>query len=167
MNCPDCNNDNTSIKDTRKIEDGDTIRRRRECNRCQFRFTTYERKDWDSLRVKKSDGSTEPYNQEKVRNGIKTAVEKRPVTDETVTELANDITTELKQRDEQIIGSNTIGSLVAERLRDLDEVAYVRFVSVYKGYSNPEEFRDVLDNILADTTTEPTTQHTEPTDTQQ
>lgn len=153
MNCPDCNGNGTSIQDTRKIEDGDTVRRRRECNQCQFRFTTYERKDWDSLRVKKSDGTTEPYDQQKVRTGIEVAVEKRPVSAEKATEVADEVTAEMKTRGEQIISSDTIGAAVAERLRDLDTVAYIRFVSVYKGYSDPEDFREVLDSVLAETDT--------------
>lgn len=153
MNCPNCNNNGTSIQDTRNIEDGGAVRRRRECNRCQFRFTTYERKDWDSLRVKKSDETTEPYDQQKVRRGIEVAVEKRPVSAEKVTEIADEVTAELQGRNEQIISSSTVGAAVAERLRDLDKVAYIRFVSVYKGYSDPEDFREVLDSVLADTDT--------------
>lgn len=151
MNCPDCTTNNTSIQDTRKIENGDAVRRRRECNECGFRFTTYERKDWNSLRVKKIDGTTEPYDEEKVRSGIETAVEKRPISPETVTQVTKEITAELKNRDEQIIGSTEIGATVAEHLRELDGVAYIRFVSVYKGYSNPEDFREVLNTVLANT----------------
>ncbi len=154
MNCPNCNYNGTSILDTRKIEDGNAVRRRRECNNCEFRYTTYERKDWNSLRVKKSDGTTEPYNETKVRKGIEVAVEKRPVQAETVTELVEDITAELEARDEQMIDSDEIGAAVAERLRALDKVAYIRFVSVYQGYSDPEDFRDVLDSVLATSETE-------------
>lgn len=150
MNCPDCDHDNTSIRDTRNIENGDAVRRRRECNRCQFRFTTYERKEWESVRVKKRDGSIEPYDREKVRSGIQVAVEKRPVTTQTVTELVEAITAEIKGRDEQIVGSHVIGDAVAERLRELDKVAYVRFVSVFNGYTDPEDFKEVLDRLLAD-----------------
>lgn len=149
MNCPDCNHDDTSIQDTRTIERGDAIRRRRECNRCQFRFTTYERKEWESVRVKKRDGSIEPYDRDKVRTGVEVAVEKRPVTAQEVTELVDAVTAEIKRRDEQIVGSSVIGDIVAEKLRDLDKVAYVRFVSVYKGYTDPKDFREVLDTLLA------------------
>lgn len=153
MNCPDCGNDGTSIQDTRTIEDGNTVRRRRECIDCQFRFTTYERKDWSSLRVEKQDGTTEPYDQQKVRDGIEMAVKKRPVSADTITAITADITEELKSRNEQVINATEIGSAVATRLRDLDKVAYVRFVSVYEGYSEPEEFRDVLDSIIEDADT--------------
>lgn len=149
MNCPDCNHGDTSIQDTRTIESGDAIRRRRECNRCEFRFTTYERKEWESVRVRKRDGSLEPYNREKVRTGIEVAVEKRPVTTQKVTGLVEAVTAEIKERDEQIVESGVIGDIVAERLRDLDKVAYVRFVSVYNGYTDPTDFREVLDTLLA------------------
>jgi len=149
MNCPDCNSGGCSIRDTRKIEDGDAVRRRRECNQCGFRFTTYERKDWDTLRVKKEDGTTEPYDENKVRSGIEVAVEKRPVSDEDVSEIVDDVTAKFESQEQQVIPSVEIGAAVSEHLRDLDEVAYIRFVSVYKGYSNPEDFREVLDNVLS------------------
>ena len=150
MNCPDCDHDTTSIVDTRQTEGGETVRRRRECNQCQFRYTTYERKDWDQLRVKKSDETTELYDEQKIQHGIELAVEKRPISSRQIAEITDEITAEMKARDEQIIGSETIGAAVAERLREIDQVAFVRFVSVYRGYSDPAEFVDVLDEILAD-----------------
>ncbi len=150
MNCPDFDHGNTSIRDTRTIENGDAVGRRRECKCCQFRFTTYERKEWESVRVKKRDDSIEPYDRDKVRTGIEVAVEKRPVPAQEVTELVEAVTAEIKGRDEQIVGSGVVGEAVAERLRALDKVAYVRFVSVYKGYTDPEDFKEVLDNLLAD-----------------
>lgn len=99
--------------------------------------------------MRKRDGSLEPYNREKVRTGIEVAVEKRPVTTQKVTGLVEAVTAEIKERDEQIVESGVIGDIVAERLRDLDKVAYVRFVSVYKGYTDPTDFREVLDTLLA------------------
>jgi transcriptional repressor NrdR len=128
------------------------VRRRRECTRCQFRYTTYERKDWKQLRVKKSDGTTEPYDSQKIETGIRLAAEKRPISSEEISVLTDEITSELKTRDEQVIDSDTIGATVANRLQAIDKVAFVRFVSVYKNYSDPEEFRDVLDSILLDET---------------
>jgi len=148
MHCPDCNHENTSIPDTRTIKDGTAVRRRRECTHCGFRFTTYERTGWDSLRVKNRDGSLEPFNPDKIRRGIELAVEKRPVTPEQVTQLVEDITATVKARDERVVPSHVIGDLVVERLRELDQVAYVRFVSVYKSFSNPEDFNAVLDSLL-------------------
>jgi len=98
--------------------------------------------------VKKRDGSIEPYDQQKLRNGIARAVEKRPITDEQVTELLETIETELRARDERIVASTLIGDLVSENLRTLDKVAYIRFVSVYKAFSEPQEFLRELDAVL-------------------
>ena len=148
MNCPDCNNDRTRVLDTGPNADGDAVRRRRECQQCSFRFTTYERPEWDSLQVKKRDGNIEPYDQQKLRDGIVRAVEKRPITDEQVAELLDDIETALQTRDERIIASSLIGDLVSENLRTLDKVAYIRFVSVYKAFSEPQEFLRELDEVL-------------------
>jgi len=148
MNCPDCDNDRTRVLDTGSNTDGDTVRRRRECQRCSFRFTTYERPEWDSLQVKKRDGDIEPYDRQKLRSGIARAVEKRPITDEQVTELLETVETALRARDERIIASSLIGDLVSENLRALDQVAYIRFVSVYKAFSEPQEFLRELDAVL-------------------
>jgi transcriptional repressor NrdR len=148
MNCPDCDNDRTSVLDTGSNASGDTVRRRRECRRCSFRFTTYERPEWDSLQVKKRDGDIEPYDKEKLRNGITRAVEKRPVTDAQVTELLETVEAELQDKSERIVTSRSIGDLVSENLRTLDQVAYIRFVSVYKAFSEPQEFLRELDAVL-------------------
>lgn len=148
MNCPDCNNDRTRVLDTGTNTDGDAVRRRRECQRCSFRFTTYERPEWDSLQVKKRDGNIEPYDREKFRSGILRSVEKRPVTDEEVTELVEQVEADLEARDERIVASSLIGDLVSENLRELDKVAYIRFVSVYKAFSEPQEFLRELDTVL-------------------
>ena len=148
MNCPDCDNDRTSVLDTGSNASGDTVRRRRECCRCSFRFTTYERPEWDSLQVKKRDGDIEPYDKEKLRNGITRAVEKRPVTDAQVTELLETVEAELQDKSERIVTSRSIGDLVSENLRTLDQVAYIRFVSVYKAFSEPQEFLRELDAVL-------------------
>lgn len=143
MSCPDCSNDRTRVRDTAANTNGDAVRRRRECQRCSFRVTTYERPEWDSLQVKKRDGNIEPYDQQKVREGIIRAVKKRPVADAQVTELVDSIEAHLQTRDERIVASSLIGALVSDNLRELDKVAHVRFVSVYKGYSDPEDFRTV------------------------
>lgn len=148
MNCPDCNNDRTRVLDTETSADGDAVRRRRECQRCSFRFTTYERPEWDSLQVKKRDGNIEPYDRQKLRDGITRAVKKRPVTDAQVTELVDSIEGDLQARDERIVASSLIGDLVSENLRALDKVAYIRFVSVYKAFSEPQEFLRELDAVL-------------------
>lgn len=148
MDCPDCGHGRTKVVDTGTSGDGSTVRRRRECRRCSFRFTTYERPEWDTLQVKKRDGTIEAYDREKLRAGIERAVEKRPLDDATVTALVDDVEEELRGRETRIVASGLIGDLVADRLRDLDSVAYIRFVSVYEAFSEPEEFLRELDELL-------------------
>lgn len=150
MDCPDCGHERTSVVDTRPGEDGATVRRRRECQRCTFRFTTYERPEWETLQVKKRDGNIESFDRGKLRAGIERAVEKRPLTDDDVERLVDGVETELKDREARIVSSSLVGELVSERLRELDSVAYIRFVSVYKAFSNPEEFLGELDRVLDD-----------------
>jgi len=148
MDCPDCGNDRTRVIDTETSADGASVRRRRECQRCTFRFTTYERPEWDSLQVKKRDGTIESFDRQKLRAGIERAVEKRGVTETTVTALVDDIESELQGREARIVSSSLIGELVSENLRTLDKVAYIRFVSVYKAFSEPQEFMRELDAVL-------------------
>ena len=148
MNCPDCGNERTRVIDTGTSADGTFVRRRRECQRCSFRFTTYERPEWDSLQVKKRDGPIEPFDRAKLRAGIERAVEKRDVTEATVTNLVDDVESAMQDRETRIVPSSLIGELVSERLRDVDKVAYIRFVSVYKAFSEPEEFLRELDAVL-------------------
>jgi transcriptional repressor NrdR len=148
MNCPDCGDEQTRVIDTETSADGTSVRRRRECQRCSFRFTTYERPEWDSLQVKKRDGTIEPFNRTKLRAGIERAVEKRDVSETTVTSLVDDIEGALQDREARIVSSSLIGELVSENLRTLDKVAYIRFVSVYKAFSEPQEFLRELDAVL-------------------
>ena len=130
--------------------DATTVRRRRECRRCSFRFTTSERPEWESLQVKKRGGEIEPFDPEKLRAGVERAVEKRPVDAAAVSSLVGDVEAELERRDGRIVSTTLVGDLVSERLRELDAVAYVRFVSVYEAFSDPEEFLRELDAALED-----------------
>lgn len=148
MDCPDCGDKRTRVVDTETSADGTSVRRRRECQRCSFRFTTYERPEWDSLQVKKRDGTIEPFDRTKLRAGIERAVEKRDVSETTVTSLVDDVESTLEDRDTRIVSSSLIGELVSVRLRDVDKVAYIRFVSVYKAFSEPEEFLRELEALL-------------------
>ena len=148
MHCPDCGHDRTRVVDTGASDDGTSVRRRRECQRCSFRFTTYERPEWDRLQVKKRDGEIEPYRSEKLRAGVERAVEKRPVDEAAVDALVDDVEAALRETDTQIVTTSEIGDLVSSRLRELDSVAYIRFVSVYKAFSEPEEFLSELDAVL-------------------
>jgi len=125
-----------------------TVRRRRECRRCGFRFTTYERPEWETLQVKKRDGSIEPFERAKLRAGVERATEKRPVSDATITELVDEVADTLRERETRIVSSTLVGDAVSERLRDVDGVAYIRFVSVYRAFSDPEEFLRELDAVL-------------------
>lgn len=148
MDCPDCGHERTSVVDTRSGEDGATVRRRRECRRCAFRFTTYERPEWETLQLKKRGGNIESFDATKLRAGIERAVEKRPVTDEEIDRLVEAVEADLTDRETRIVSSSLVGELVSERLRELDSVAYIRFVSVYKAFSDPEEFLGELDRVL-------------------
>ena len=150
MDCPDCGHARTRVIDTETSADGTSIRRRRECARCEFRFTTYERPEWETLQVKKRSGEIEPFDRAKLRGGIQRAVEKRPVSEEDVTALVDAVEDDLEARDTRIVSSRTVGDLVSERLRDVDQVAYIRFVSVYEAFSDPEEFLRELDAVLSE-----------------
>jgi transcriptional repressor NrdR len=148
MDCPDCGNDRTRVVDTETSADGAAVRRRRECQRCAFRFTTYERPEWNSLQVKKRDGTIEPFDRAKLRAGIERAVEKRDVPETRVRSLVDDVESTLQDRETRIVSSGLIGERVSENLRTLDKVAYIRFVSVYKAFSEPQEFLKELDAVL-------------------
>jgi transcriptional repressor NrdR len=140
MRCPFCKVDDDRVIDTRLSEHGLVIRRRRECLGCNRRFTTYERLEEMPLRVIKKSGQREPYNRRKILDGVERAVEKRPVSAAEVESLADSLERELLDGGEREISSRVIGELVMVRLRDLDEVAYVRFASVYREYKALKEF---------------------------
>lgn len=148
MNCPDCGDERTRVIDTETSTDRMAVRRRRECQRCSFRFTTYERPEWDSLQIKKRDGAIEPFDRAKLRSGVKRAVEKRHVSEKRVRSLVETVEAALQDRETRIVSSSLVGELVSEQLRDVDKVAYIRFVSVYKAFSEPEEFLQELDAVL-------------------
>lgn len=137
MKCLYCGAIDSRVLDSRPAEEGSAIRRRRECGECGRRFTTYERVDELPLLVVKKDGRREPFDRSKLMTGLITACQKRPITTETVVELVNAIEGDLKSAKRRELPSKTIGEQVMQRLRELDEVAYVRFASVYR------EFRDV------------------------
>lgn len=149
MDCPDCGHERTRVVDT-GASDATTVRRRRECADCGFRFTTYERPEWETLQVKKRSGEVEPYDRGKLRAGVERAVEKRPIDESEVIALVDDVEERLRETDGRVVRTSRIGDLVAERLRDLDAVAYVRFVSVYEAFSDPEEFLREVERVLDD-----------------
>ena len=150
MKCPFCGYVDSKVIDSRPAEDGTTIRRRRECLECQKRFTTYEVVERMPLVVIKRNGSRESFDRVKIINGIVRACEKRPVTMAQIEEIADDIEQELRGRLESEVQSERVGELVMTRLKELDEVAYVRFASVYRSFKDINTFMEELTKLLGD-----------------
>ena len=144
MKCPFCGYPDTNVVDTRTVKGASIIRRRRYCANCKHKFTTYERVEEPALMVIKSDGRREPFDINKLREGILRAVEKRPVSSEDVERIIAEVQQELSKKFVLEVPSSTIGKLVLERLFKLDAVAYVRFASVYYQYDSIEKFLQEL-----------------------
>lgn len=140
MRCPLCGTDETRVVDSRAIESGAAIRRRRECPKCDHRFSTVEQIELLKLIVVKKDGRREPYQREKMEGGIRKALEKRPVPEGRVRELLAAIERDLQAEGEEELMSRTIGTVVMRHLKQVDEVAYIRFASVYKSFRDAETF---------------------------
>ncbi len=147
MHCPFCSADDTKVIDSRLVADGDQIRRRRECLSCHERFTTYEVAELLMPRVIKQDNSREPFDENKLRAGLHRALEKRPVSAEAIESSINQIKHFLQSTGEREIAALVIGEKVMEQLRELDDVAYVRFASVYRRFKDINEFREELDRL--------------------
>ncbi|MFO1464805.1 MAG: transcriptional regulator NrdR [bacterium] len=147
MKCPFCGDPESKVIDSRVSKDGGMIRRRRECEVCQKRFTTYERVEEMLPLVVKKDGRREPYDRNKVITGLKKACEKRPISVETIEKTANDIEASLMESGEAEISSSIIGEKVMEALKGLDDVAYVRFASVYRSFKDIGEFVDLIQEV--------------------
>ena len=147
MKCPYCNFTESKVIDSRPVDEGGSIRRRRECLKCNKRFTTYETLETIALVVIKRDMSRQPFDRNKVLGGLMRACEKRPVSLTQMEALVDDIESELYQLMVREIESNTIGEKIMEKLRMLDEVAYVRFASVYKRFNDIETFMDELNEL--------------------
>ncbi len=148
MKCPFCGADETQVVDSRVSEEGDSIRRRRRCLACEKRFTTYETVELRMPQVVKANGIREEYDQDKLRIGFTRALHKRPVPTEYVDAAIDRITQKLLSLGEREIASRRIGEMVMRELYRLDKVAYIRFASVYKDFQDPEDFRDVLRDVL-------------------
>lgn len=147
MRCPSCGYAESKVVDSRPTEDGVSIRRRRECLECKHRFTTYERLGDNPLVVIKSDGSSEAYVREKLFRGLLTACAKRPISSEQIASIINDIESELRAAPKGEVRSRELGEMVLERLAPVDDVAYIRFASVYKDFQNIEEFSAALEGL--------------------
>lgn len=147
MRCPYCQANDTQVLDTRKLDNGATIRRRRRCESCGRRFTTVERIEPPSLLVVKKSGNHEPYDREKVLGGINTALYRRPITPDAAERMVNEIEAELMARDVAEVPTSVIGDLVMDRLREVDEVAYIRFASVYRAFTDVGKLREAVDAL--------------------
>ena len=147
MHCPFCSHVETKVTDSRLAADGTQIRRRRECLKCGERFTTFESAELLMPRVIKSDGSREPFDEKKLKQGMTKALEKRPIGSEAIDEAVSRIEHKLRVLGEREVPARTVGELVMEELRHMDEVAYVRFASVYRSFQDVEAFRDEIERL--------------------
>lgn len=147
MHCPFCGHDDTQVKDSRPADEGASIRRRRACGACGARFTTFERVQLRELTVIKSDNRSERFERDKLIRAMRTALRKRPVTDEQIERTANAITRQLETLGENEIPSSKIGELVMKALTQLDLIGYIRFASVYRDFRAPEDFNAFLGEL--------------------
>ncbi len=148
MKCPFCNHENTRVIDSRPAEDNNSIRRRRVCDECGKRFTTYEKIEMIPLIVIKKDNNREAYDRSKIEAGVLRACHKRPVSAQQISMLVDEVENEIFNREEREIPSQVIGELVMNKLKDLEAVAYVRFASVYREFKDINTFMDELKNVL-------------------
>ena len=150
MKCPFCSSENTRVIDSRPADDNNSIRRRRLCDDCGKRFTTYEKVETIPLIIIKKDNNREAYDRAKIEAGVLRACHKRPVSAQQITTLVDEVENEIFNREEREIPSGTIGELVMNKLKDLDAVAYVRFASVYREFKDVNTFMDELKSVLND-----------------
>ena len=151
MRCPKCGGSKSSVVDSRQAEDGNTIRRRRECEECHYRFTTYERVEERTLVVVKKDGTREQFSRDKIFNGIIRSAQKRPVSSDEIEEIVKRIEQKVRSQSDNEINTEDIGSLVVDELADLDEITYVRFASVYRSFKDVGELETLLKQITKGT----------------
>jgi len=140
MRCPKCKKDNDKVIDSRSAGDGTIIRRRRECIECEHRFTTYERLEDEPLRVVKKDGARVAYDREKIKRGVVRASEKRPISADAIDQLVQEVEDVVQQKFDREVDSSFIGEEVMKRLSKIDQVAYVRFASVYRKFNDASDF---------------------------
>jgi len=150
MRCPSCGSLDTQVKDSRPTEDSAAIRRRRVCLSCNFRFTTFERVQLRELTVIKRNGRRVPFDRDKLLRSLSIALRKRPVDPDQIEELVSKIVRELESLGESEVTSETVGETVMSHLRDIDDVAYVRFASVYRNFREPKDFENALAELTGD-----------------
>lgn len=147
MICPFCGHEDTKVVDSRDTNDGRAIRRRRECEKCQSRFSTYEEMEIMKLTVLKRDGVRQEYDRKKIEVGLRKALEKRPVGEEKIQKALADIEYEIQSKESGEIKSKDIGKIVLDKLKEIDEVAYLRFASVYKSFKSVENFKKEMESL--------------------
>ena len=157
MRCPFCGNDDTQVKDSRPTEDNSAIRRRRFCPACGSRFTTFERVQLRELTVIKRSGRRVPFDRDKLMRSVQIALRKRPVDPDRVEQTVSKIVRELESLGENEVSSETVGKMVIEHLRGLDDVAYVRFASVYRNFREAKDFQAALDELSGEEEPRPST----------
>jgi transcriptional repressor NrdR len=150
MRCPFCGEPDTKVIDSRLANDGDSVRRRRECVTCGERFTTFETAELVMPRIVKRDGTRVPFDEEKLRSGIMRALEKRPVQMESIEAAINRIKHNLRATGDREVNSRLLGEWVMDELRELDEVAYVRFASVYRSFQDVNAFREEIERMQSE-----------------
>jgi transcriptional repressor NrdR len=148
MKCLNCHFSDTKVIDSRLTMDGYAIRRRRECLKCEFRFSTLEEVEIFDLTIIKQNERREIYSHEKLRRGLKKSLEKRPITEDDIKKLVNKIEIDLQKLKKKEIKSHQIGEIVMKHLKRIDKVAYIRFASVYKSFEDPETFRKEINDLL-------------------
>lgn len=148
MKCPFCSHENTRVIDSRPAEENNSIRRRRVCDECGKRFTTYEKIETIPLIIIKKDDNREAYDRAKIEAGVLRACHKRPISASQLTKLVDEVETEIFNLEEKEISSQVVGELLMNKLKDLDAVAYVRFASVYREFKDINTFMDELKNVL-------------------
>ena len=148
MRCPYCGAADSKVVDSRDSETGEAVRRRRQCLDCSKRFTTYERVEAPALYLVKKDGRREEFNRQKLLNGLLVASKKRDIAPAQLERMADDIDNELRGRNQLEVPSRLVGEMAMERLRELDEIAYIRFASVYRSFKDAEEMRATIEDML-------------------
>lgn len=147
MRCPNCLSDNTKVVDSRDVDDFRVVRRRRECEKCQTRFTTYERVELANFLVIKKDEKRESYDRSKLIGGVLKACEKRPISKDQIDQIVSDLERKIQAEGEGEVTSKTIGDMVSKALRKIDKVAYIRFASVYKSFDDLKSFEEELKDL--------------------
>ncbi|HET7029798.1 MAG TPA: transcriptional regulator NrdR [Candidatus Limnocylindrales bacterium] len=150
MRCPHCGERDTRVVDSRDLDEAATIRRRRECQACQTRFTTYERVEAARLVVVKRDGNRQEFDREKLASGLRKALTRRPVPDDAAERAADEIEAELRSEGVTEIASSRVGQLSMQKLRELDQIAYIRFASVYQSFDDLEALKREVDSLYAE-----------------